>query len=99
MMAMANGPVQYKDIGTNIDCDAQMLDDGRVRIQVIIDDGSVYPDEHGKEPDTIGRPSFRSFRATDSIVLKDGATGQLTAATDTISGETVKIDVTLTVVK
>ena len=33
------------------------------------------------------------------MVLKDGETGQFTTATDKVSGETVKVDVTLTVVK
>jgi hypothetical protein len=46
-----------------------------------------------------GNPSFRSFRASDSLVLKDGQTAQFTTAVDKVSGEIVKVDVTLTVVK
>lgn len=95
----AGGPIQYKDIGTNIDCDAQAIEDGRFRIQVNVDDSSVYPDDQKRDPATSGSPSFRSFRATDSMMLRDGATSQFTAAVDKVSGETVKIDVTLTVVK
>ena len=37
-----------------------------------------------------GLPSFRSFRASDAMVLKDGATAQFTTATDKVSGETVR---------
>jgi hypothetical protein len=33
------------------------------------------------------------------MILKDGQTGQFTSATDKLTGETVKIDVTLTVVR
>jgi hypothetical protein len=33
------------------------------------------------------------------MVLRDGGTSQFTTATDKLSGEMVKIDVTLTVVK
>ena len=46
-----------------------------------------------------GTPSFRSFRATNAMVLRSGETGQFTTATDKVTGETVKVDVTLTVVK
>jgi hypothetical protein len=33
------------------------------------------------------------------MVLKNGDTGQFTTATDKVTGETVKVDVTLTVLK
>jgi len=89
----------YRDVGTNIDCQVWATDDGRYRVEITIDDSSVYPDE--KEiPGTVkGNPSFRSFRGSDSMLLKDGATAQFTTATDKVSGETVRVDVTLTVVK
>jgi hypothetical protein len=44
-------------------------------------------------------PVFRSFRSTNTLVLRDGQTRQFTAATDRVSGEVVRIDVTLNVVK
>jgi len=33
------------------------------------------------------------------MMLRNGETGQITTATDKVTGETVKVDVTLTVVK
>lgn len=93
------GPIQYRDVGTNIDCEAQLLEDGRFRLQITVDDSSVYPEERPKDVAPSGSPSFRSFRAIDSTVLKDGGTSQFTTATDKLTGETVRIDVTLTVVK
>ena len=92
------GPIQYQDVGTKIDCSVSVQDDGRFRVEITVDDTSVYPDEKAANGQP-GNPSFRSFRANDSMVLKDGQTAQFTAATDKVSGETVKIDVTLTVVK
>jgi hypothetical protein len=96
------GPVQYQDVGTSIDCYVSTAqDDGRYRVEITIDDSSVY----GDGPNTAdnrpppGNPSFRSFRASDSMVLRDGQTSQFTTATDKVSGEIVKVDVTLTVVK
>ena len=90
---------QYQDVGTNIDCMIWSVEDGRFRVEITIEDSSVYPDE--KEiPGTVkGNPSFRSFRGSDSMLLKDGGTAQFTTATDKVSGETVRVDVTLTVVK
>ena len=96
------GPIQYQDVGTNIDCNVfQPLEDGRFRVEITIDDSSVYGEEPkaGTNAPAPGNPTFRSFRATDSLMLKDGQTAQFTTATDKVSGEIVKVDVTLTVVK
>ena len=94
--APTGGPVQYQDVGTNIDCVATALDDGRFSLNLTIDDSSVYPDDQGASHPN---PSFRSFRASNGMVLKNGETGIFTTATDKVTGETVRVDVTLTVVK
>jgi hypothetical protein len=94
--APAGGPVQYQDVGTNIDCFTTEVDNGRYMVTITVDDSSVYPDEQGASK---GNPSFRSFRATNALILRNGETGQFTAATDKVTGETVKVDVTLTVMK
>ena len=90
-------PIQYRDVGTNIDCSAQALDDGRFQMGITVDDSSVYGDEQAGLPK--GNPSFRSFRTVNSMVLRNGETFQFTAATDKVTGETVRVDVTLTVLK
>jgi len=98
----SGGPLQYQDVGTNIDCSAVVTESGRFRLDITVDDSSVYPEDQnvaGASPATKGSPTFRSFRASDSMVLKDGGTAQFTTATDKVSGEIVKVDVTLTVVK
>jgi len=63
-----------------------------------IEDSSVYSDlpAGSKSPD---HPSFRTFKATNSLVLRDGQTAQFTMATDKLTGEVTKVDVTLTVSK
>jgi len=92
------GPIQYQDVGTNIDCFAIGLDDGRFELSISVDDTSVYPDETGSGVSK-GNPSFRSFRASNMMSLKNGENGQFTTATDKVTGETAKVDVTLTVMK
>jgi len=91
-------PIQYKDVGTNLDCSSTALDDGRFLLSITVEDSSVFPDEQSSGGSK-GNPSFRSFRASNSMVLKNSETGQFTVATDKVSGETVKVDVTLTVMK
>ena len=93
-------PFNYQDVGTNIDCMVSWpLEDGRFKLDITIEDSSVYPDEQSKDSSMKGVPSFRSFRVSDQVMLKDGGTAQFTAATDKVSGEVVRVEVTLTVVK
>ncbi len=95
------GPVQYKDVGTNIDCYAAVTEDGRFKSYLTIEDTSVYPEGQTTQgaPRLNDVPTFRSFRSSNVVVLKDGQSTEFAAATDKISGEVVKVDVTLTVVK
>ena len=97
----ANAPlvptVQYRDVGTNIDCIVTgLLEDGRYKLDLTVEDSSVESVDKGPVP---ANPSFRSFRTNNSLVLKDGQSLQYTAATDRVSAEVWKVDVTLTVVK
>ena len=93
------GPVQYKPIGTNIDCRALFMDGGRFRLQIDIEDSSVYFDERAGSVTSPSMPAFRSFKLSNIAILRDGQTTQFTSAADKVSGEIVKVDVTLKVVK
>ena len=82
--------------GTNIDCGTGALDDGRFRLELSIEDSYVAEQSRVTDGEL---PSFRSFRATNSLVLKDGQTAQFTTAVDKVTGFVTKVDVLLTVVK
>lgn len=89
-------------LGTSIDCSARTIDDGRYRLSVSIDDSSIDSDEPSGSTSLPrdGRAlAIRSFRLSNSVVLRDGQSTQFTTALDRLSGETVKVDVALTVVK
>ena len=96
----------YQDVGTNIDCTATTAPDGLYKVMLTVNDSSVYfPDRDrpnaGIPPpvsDT-APPAIRSFTSTFNILLRDGQTGQYTTATDQVSGEVLKIDATLNVLK
>jgi hypothetical protein len=97
-IAAKDGSFQYKDVGTNIDCIATEVEGSRYSLNITVDDSSVYPDDQ-TSTSKAGVPSFRSFRAGNTMVLKHGETGQFMSATDKVTGETVRVDVTLTVMK
>ncbi len=98
---MTGGQVTYQNIGTNIDCWASSTDDGRFELNISIEDTSMYLD--GQRTDDAsklsGPPIFRSFQASNELILRDGQSTEFTAATDRISGEIIKVEVTLRVMK
>ena len=95
----APGPVDYQDIGTNIDCTAKVVEGG-FELMISVSDTSVYTNIKDSATPTVGdMPVFRSFKSTNTLVMKDGQMREFTAATDRVSGEVVRIGVTLRVVK
>lgn len=98
----ANQPLPsytYKDVGTSIDCQASRIDDTQFKLDITIDDSAIATEQAGAGASRPEHPSFRSFRSSNTLVLRDGQTAQYTTATDKVSGEVMKADVTLTVVK
>jgi hypothetical protein len=98
--------IQYQDIGSNLDCSAQAAEDGKYMLDLSLERSSIYPGSSGKEeypaaskPDEQHQPLVRNFRANLALMLHDGQTTQNTIATDPLNGHTVKVEVTLNVVK
>jgi len=89
----------YRPVGTNIVCGATTADDGRFEITIGVDETSVVPSSEGQVGTRPGMPAFRNFKSRNRLLLRDGQTRQYTVATDRISGETVRVDVMLKVVK
>src|SRR5687767_11064299 len=87
----------YMNVGTNIDCSASTTDDGRFKIELTVDDSSV--DGRPGDPRLAGVLTLKNFRTNNIVVLRDGQSAQFTSATDKVSGEVVKVDVTLNVEK
>jgi hypothetical protein len=88
----------YRNVGTNIDCYGTARDDGRFSLYVNVVDASFV----GGDPRTarVQDPAaFMTFSTSNHLTLRDGQTLQFTLATDKVTGEVVKVDVTLTVIK
>ncbi len=92
--------VNYKAIGTNIDCFARTMEDGRFQVNITVEDAWVYENAATTvSPSQAGQPVMRSFKSTNTLVMRDGQTRQFTTATDRVNGEVVRIEVTVRVVK
>src|SRR5581483_3514983 len=85
--------VQYRPVGTNIDCIAQTVDSGRFKVSITIeesvpyseDDRSRFPSSTTDNRAATVKPVFRSFRLSNVLLLKDGQTEQMSSATDKFS--------------
>lgn len=100
VQSVGPGPLTYRDIGTNIDCSARAIEDGSFQLRLNVEDSSVYTGgQDASLPKVEQMPVFRTFRSTNTLVLRDGQNRDFTAAADRVSGEVVRIAVTLRVVK
>jgi hypothetical protein len=92
----------YRDVGTNIDCWAQTAPSGLYNLKFVVEDSSVHLSS-GEKPgspavsDEI--PSFRTFKVSFNALMREGQTTQYTSATDPVTGEVMKVDVTLNTMK
>ena len=90
---------QYRNVGANIDCRADSLEDGRFRLSLTFEQSSLPPTTGGKPAESHDLPLFRTFMSSVTLVLRDGQTAQYVSATDPVTGESARIEATLTVVK
>jgi hypothetical protein len=90
----------YRNVGTVMSAAAVTADAGQFEVELQIDESSVGTNAaDGRGGPLVDMPVFKSFKARNRILLRPGVMRQFTAATDRISGETVRIEVTLTTVK
>jgi type II secretory pathway component GspD/PulD (secretin) len=92
---------QYREVGTNIDCTATDTGNGSYALTIAVEDSWIQPETGDKASARVARdvPVFRRFSANFAMLLRDGQTMQYASVTDPISGEVMRIDVTLTLAK
>ena len=93
--------VSYRSLGTNITASGRMLDESRFNVSINVQDSQLMsePTSGGASGRSESVPRFQNFRSQNRLILRDGQTVQYTAAADKVSGEIVKVDVTLNVIK
>jgi Flp pilus assembly secretin CpaC len=89
----------YKNVGTSIDCHAEALDDGRFNLDITAEQSSVGTTADKLPAVAADVPFFRTFTTSFNALVRDGQTATHVAATDSVSGESVRIDVGVTVVR
>ena len=99
-----NTPVSsynYRSVGTNIDCGATFDEavPGLFQLAVTVSDSSLGLDTPKGGAAAPNVPSFRNFNSAFTALLREGQTMQYTSATDPVTGEVMKIDITAAVMK
>ena len=91
----------YRNVGINIRVTGQtVVEPGQYKMEINVDDNNLSSSSQIQGASTLpGVPIFRTFSTGGTLILRDGQPSQLTTAADPITGETMRVDVTLTVLK
>lgn len=95
---------QYRNVGTNIVCRAREIGGGVFEVFLVLETSTVYGgadvEEAAYEAQAPGgRTMFRTFNVSFRPLLRDGESAETLASADPVSGEVVKVQVSLDVVK
>jgi hypothetical protein len=99
-VATAKVATEFRNVGTDIDAIVTRLDAANFSVSLNIRDSSIFTSDQTKLPNTLVDPTaFRTFSASNALNMIDGQTRLFGVATDKITGETMRIEVKLTVLK
>ena len=87
---------QWRNVGTTIRCGVLNQLEGLFGLRLQITDNQIFADPPGGIK---GIPAFQNFTLENELWLRDGQTMQLSTAVDKATGEQIKVDVTLNVIK
>jgi hypothetical protein len=91
---------EYRNIGTSIDSYVSRVDETNYSVYVNVSDSALFSADPGKIPTGTSDPAaFRTFSTQNTLPMKDGQTRLFGVATDKITGETLRIEVKLTILK
>jgi len=91
----------YRAVGTNIDCQAFVVSPGLFQLGITVADSSVHLDATDNPAHAAGSnvPIIRTFNSSFAILLRDGQATEYTSATDPVTGEVMKVELRLNVMK
>lgn len=91
---------EFRNVGTDIDASVTRVDAATFGVYVNIRDSSIFTSDQTKMPNTLVDPTaFRTFSTQNTMNMTDGQTRLFGVATDKITGETLRVEVKLTVLK
>lgn len=98
--ATAKVATEFRNVGTDIDAIVTRTSETKFAVSLNIRDSSIFTSDQTKMPNTLVDPTaFRTFSASNTLDMLDGQTRLFGIATDKITGETLRIEVKLTVLK
>lgn len=90
----------FRNVGTDIDTRLTRTDETSFSVYLNIRDSSIFSSDASKALTALADPTaFRTFNASNSLPMKDGQTRLFGLGTDKITGETMRVEVKLTVLK
>jgi hypothetical protein len=108
VLAGKDGQFQYVDVGTNLDCRAERLEDGRYGLKLSLERSWVQAEMHLTSDQPAGtsggnaessQPVIGGYRTDSYLIARDGQTVETTVATDPLNGKQLKIELTLSAPK
>jgi hypothetical protein len=106
VLAGKDGQFQYVDIGTNLDCRAEYLEDGRYGLKLSLERSWVQSEVHfgadepkGSSGEGFNQPLIGGYRTDSYLIARDGQTVETMVATDPLNGKQLKIELTLSTPK
>ncbi len=95
----------YMDVGSNIDCGVRTTDDDHFRVYLIFERSALYPAGDAQDDKRLNSrapgqpPLVRQFKASEQFLLKDGQTSDSVVSTDPLDGHSLRISITINVLK
>lgn len=94
--------MQYQSIGTNIDCRVNsstvIPNNDMFDVYINLNDSSLFnPEGDTKIP--VSAMAVMSFSAGNTLTMRNGQTMLMTTATNKVTGEVIKVEVTFTLLK
>lgn len=93
----------YMDLGSNMDCRVRSVEDERFLVSLTFVHSALYPNKSAEGERLVsqpnGQPLVRQFSSNESLLLKDGQTSENTLSTDPLNGHTMRVSVTINVLK
>jgi hypothetical protein len=103
---------EYRNVGTSIDCFLSMTEEGKYVLRVTLNDTSIFDPTGPRQAALVSRglaapatrasdpaAAFRTLQFNNTLQMHDGQSAEFVSATDKITGEVVKTQVTLTIAK
>jgi Flp pilus assembly secretin CpaC len=89
---------QYHEVGVSIDVNVTPQSDGRYRLSLLVEETSLG-DGAAAEGLATKLPVIRRYRLDTQVIVRDGQPTEFNVATDRVTGETIRAQVTMTVLK